>query len=456
MGVHCEKFLLILLMVMVSASLFAAGKKESSVPNNTGDPWKAYSGTELNVLGFNITYIDGLEPLLNEFKAKTGITVNFDLFSEEIGHQKVKTELASKSGAYDVVWVQANWSIPYAESGWLYPLDGFIANNKITFPDTLQQDDIIPSLMNLMKYDGKLYGLPFFAATIITYYRADILAEHGIDPSQLDTIEGFVAAVKAVHDSNGIAGVAMRGAPGESSWHSTVFLKGLGGTYVKDIKNADYYPTFDTKPAIESTRLYADLLANYSIPGAVNAKYDQVVIAMQQGNVAIAMEGAPLAGRILDPEQSKVRGKVGFRVVPGGAGGVHPAFTGHGFSINNASKNKEAAWLFLQWSNSFDTTKKIALTSKHLAVHRTSLWADADFREKWNLPGDGDFLATFQKSLAMGDPDYRPRINGWAEVNSVYGNALQQVMIGKNTPEQAMKETQAEVVNILKRLQYIK
>jgi len=44
--------------------------------------------------------------------------------------------------------------------------------------------------------------------------------------------------------------------------------------------------------------------------------------------------------------------------VPGGEGGVHPAFTGHGFSINNASKNKEAAWLFMQWSNSFETTKK--------------------------------------------------------------------------------------------------
>ncbi|NQT60295.1 MAG: sugar ABC transporter substrate-binding protein [Bacteroidetes bacterium] len=453
-----KKLFILAMLVLCSLSLITAagGSDESGTTVSSGDPWKAYSGSNINVLGMNLTYIEGLEPLLGDFKEKTGIGVNFDLFNEEIAHQKVKTELASKSGAYDIVWVQANWSIPYAESGWLYPLDSLIENDDVTFEDTLDKDDIIPSLLDLMKYDGKLYGLPFFAATIMTYYRTDILEQYGIDPSQLDTIEGFVDAVKTVHDPEGVAGIAMRGHPGESSWHSTVFIKGLGGTYVEDIKNANYFPTFDTPEMIESTEIYADLLANYSIPGAVNAKYDQVVIAMQQGNVAIAMEGAPLGGRILDPEISLVRGKVGFRVVPGGPGGINPAFTGHGFSINNASKKKEEAWYFLQWSNSFETTKEIALTSNHIAVHRDSLWNDPDFRGKWNLPGEGDFLATFQKSLSYGDPDYRPRINGWSEVNALYGNALQQVMIGEKTAAEAMKETQKSAVDILKRLQFIK
>lgn len=447
--------LVTIIAVAVLGLVYAGGGQEAEMAVASEDPWRAFEGTELNVLGFNITYIEGLEPLLSEFEEKTGISVNFDLFNEEVAHQKVRQELASGSGTYDVVWVQANWSIPYAESGWLYPLGGLIDNEEITFPDVLRQDDIMGSLLNLMRYDGELYGLPFFAATIMTYYRTDILEEHGIDPEQLDTIEGFAAAIREVHDPNGVAGVAMRGHPGESSWHSTVFLKGLGGTYVEDIKNGDYYPTLDSEAAIESTELYADLLANYSIAGAVNAKYDQVVIAMQQGNVAIAMEGAPLGGRILHPEQSLVRGKVGFRVVPGGPGGTHPAFTGHGFAINNASRNKEAAWLFMQWSNSFETTKKIALSSNHIAVHRNSLWEDEEFREKWNLPGEGDFLATFQESLNLGDPDYRPRINGWAEVNSVYGNGLQQVMVGEKSAEEAMEDVQQEAVNILKRLGYI-
>lgn len=444
------------MLCLVIGTAFAGGGNEEGEQTTGATGWRAYEGSKINVLGFTITYIAGLEPLLSEFTELTGIDVTFDLFNEEVAHQKVRAELASGSGTYDVVWVQANWSIPYAESGWLQPLDELESNSAVTFPDVLNKSDIMDSLLNLMKYDGRLYGLPFFAATIITYYRTDILEQHGIEPEQLDTMEGFADAIRKVHDPNGVKGVAMRGHPAEASWHSTVFLKGLGGKYVRDIKGGDYYPTLDSPEAIESTRLFADLMSNYSVPGAVNNKYDQVVIAMQQGNVAIAMEGAPLAGRILDPEKSKIRDRVGFRVVPGGPGGRHPAFTGHGFAINNASRNKEAAWLFLQWSNSFDTTKKVALTSNHIAVHRNSLWEDADFRKKWNLPGEGDFLKTFQRSLQLGDPDYRPRLAGWQEVNVAYGNAMQQVMVGEKSAEQAMTDLQEQAVEILKRLDYIK
>lgn len=52
----------------------------------------------------------------------------------------------------------------------------------------------------------------------------------------------------------------------------------------------------------------------------MNFTFDDVVTGMQQGNVVMAIDGAPLAGRILDPEQSKVAGNLGFAVVPGGMG----------------------------------------------------------------------------------------------------------------------------------------
>lgn len=449
-----KKFVVVCLTVvlMLTTNLFFAAAQTESV--FSGEQWRAYEGTTLNVLGMNISYIAGLEPLLPEFEKLTGIKVNLDQYSEELAHQRVRTELASGSGAYDIVWVQANWSIPYAESGWLYPLQKLIDNSDITFPKVLDMDDIMPSLLNLMRYKEELYGLPFFAATIIMYYRTDLLQEAGIDPAELDTIDGFVAAVKKLHSSE-IAGVALRGHPGESSWHWTVFLKGLGGKYVKDIKGGDYYPTLDSKEAIEAAAIYGDLLGNYSIPAAATAKYDQVVIAMQQGNTATVIEGAPLAGRILDPEKSKVIGKVGFKLVPQGPGGRHPAFTGHGFSLASASKNKEAAWLFLQWSNSREVTKKIALSSNHIAVHRDSIWNDPEFREKWNLPGEGDFLKMFQESLRIADPDYRPRIQGWAEVNKSLGDGLNRIMLGQETAEESFKKVQSQAIEILKRLKYI-
>jgi ABC-type glycerol-3-phosphate transport system substrate-binding protein len=305
--------------------------------------WKKYDGEEVNMICMTITWCTALEDQLADFKELSGITVNLDLFEESAAHQKVRTELASRSGAYDVVWVQANWSIPYAKQGWLQPLQPLIDDPDKTDAELLAFDDLMPSLTNLMRYEDELYGLPFFAATIITYYRADLLEAAGIDPSQLDTIDGFYEAVKALH-KDGVAGVAMRGHPDESSWHQTVFMKGLGARYLEDIKNEDYQPVLDSAEAIEAAELYADMLANYAPEGAVNFKFSDVVVAMQQGNTAIIMEGAPLGGCINDPETSTVRGKLGYAMVPEGPNGRHPAFTGHGVALVADAPNLDPAW----------------------------------------------------------------------------------------------------------------
>jgi len=417
--------------------------------------WKKYDGREVNMICMTITWCNALQDQLGKFKEKTGITVNLDLFEESAAHQKVRTELASGSGAYDVIWAQANWTIPYAKQGFLAPLQPLIDNKDITDDSTLAIDDLMPSLLGLMEYENKLYGLPFFAATIITYYRADLLEEAGIDPSQLETIDGFYEAVKKLH-KDGISGVAMRGHPGEASWHQTVFLKGLGGKYFEDVMAENYQPTLNSPEAIKAAEMYADILANYSPEGAVNFKYTDVVAAMQQGNTAIIMEGAPLGGLINDPEKSTVRGKLGYMPVPKGPGGQHPAFTGHGLALSANAPNLEPAWIFLQWALSKEITLDIALNSNHVAVSRDSVWTDATFREKWNLPGaGGDFLKSFQDSLNAGDANYRPRISGWGEINMSYGEALQKIMLGQKTGEEAMNEAQAKALEVLKRLDYI-
>ena len=72
---------------------------------------------------------------------------------------------------------------------------------------------------------------------------------------------------------------------------------------------------------------------------------------MQQGTVVMVMEGAPLAGRILDPEESKVSGNLGFAVVPGGAAGPKPSFAAHGICVTADSQHQEAAYTFLEWAS---------------------------------------------------------------------------------------------------------
>ena len=69
--------------------------------------------------------------------------------------------------------------------------------------------------------------------------------------------------------------------------------------------------------------------------------------------------------------------------------------------------------------------------------YRELLFGRCDFREKWNLKGEGDFLATFQGSLAVADSEYRPRYAGFTEINQAYGEAVNKVIIGVASAEEA-------------------
>ena len=55
--------------------------------------------------------------------------------------------------------------------------------------------------------------------------------------------------------------------------------------------------------------------------GVASYVFNDMVTAMQQGNVVMVIDGAPLAGRILNPDESKVIDNLGFAVVPGGDAG---------------------------------------------------------------------------------------------------------------------------------------
>ena len=75
----------------------------SSTPAATGEfDWRAYEGTELNVLFSEHTYADAVKAKLNDFQDLTGIKVNLTTMPESNYYEKLNVELASKSGSIDV------------------------------------------------------------------------------------------------------------------------------------------------------------------------------------------------------------------------------------------------------------------------------------------------------------------------------------------------------------------
>lgn len=416
--------------------------------------WTQFKGERIGIFFMRNTYFDGIKHFIPEFEKKTGIKVDVIAYAEQVALQKLGLELASPVGAYDAVWLGGSSLPSEVKAGWVTPIKPFIEDKSITDDSVLDMDDFLEGPLNMMKYQGVLYGLPWFSATVIQYSRKDIFDKYGI-PGPADTIDEFIANVIKVHTPD-VPGVALRGAPNRNmnQWHFPIFLRGLGGKYFKDIEGGDFHPVLDSPQAIKAARVYGTLLRYFSIPGAASSTFDDVVIAMQQGKVAMCIEGAPLAGRILDPKQSKVVGKLYFALVPKGPAGRFPAFTGHGWMIPSNSTKKKPAWLLIQWATSRDTLLKTSLNYKHIAVTKRSIWSDSAFVKRWGYAGG--FLEKFMKSLEIGYPNYRPLIPEWPEVGDTVAIALNHIIVGTKTAEEAFTEVNKKVYNIMKEAGYYK
>jgi multiple sugar transport system substrate-binding protein len=421
----------------------------SSAWSQTAD-MKRFAGTELDMLYAEISFIPGLRDLLPEFESLTGIKVNIETQAEGAARQKAQIESASGSGAYDIVGIQSGNLPLYAQNGWLTPVQNYFDDPDLSDPDRLALDDFIPSTLQGMAFEDTQYCLPFFAATVLLYYQIDKFEAAGITAPP-KTFDELLDVAKKVHTPE-VPAIALRGSPPSSAgniWSYNLFLYGEGGKYFVNYPE-DLHPAVDSPEALKALETFITLKRDYGPEGSVNFVFDDVVTAMQQGNVVMAIDGAPLAGRILDPAQSKVAGNLGFAVVPGGAAGPKPAFASHGLCIAAASDAPEAAYLFLEWATSAETMVKVSQNSSYLATPRNSVWANPDFVAKYNYDfGGGSFLDAYQQSLRDAPPDYLPPFAGWTMVSDRIGQAVQAAEIGQQSPADALAAANKDIADLL-------
>lgn len=435
---------------LIGAATVAATAGIAGATYAQGVDLRQFEGTTLDVLYAEISFIPGLKDLLPEFEELTGIRVNIETLSEAAARQKAQIESASGSGAFDIVGIQSGNLPLYAQNGWLTPVDSFFGDAAIYNPDQLAIDDFIPSTLQGMAVGETQYCLPFFAATVLLYYQIDKFEQAGItEPPK--TFEELLDVARRVHTPE-VPAIALRGSPPSSAgniWTFNLFLYGEGGGYFADYPD-DLSVIIDSPEAVAALENFVALKRDYGPQGSVNFVFDDVVTAMQQGNVVMAIDGAPLAGNILNPEQSKVTGNLGFAVVPGGIAGPKPSFASHGLCIAAASDAPDAAYLFLEWATSQETMVKVSQNSSYLATPRNSVWENEAFIAKYNYDfGGGSFLDAYQQSLAVAPADYFPPIAVWGLVSDRMGQAVQAAEIGQQTPAEALAAASSDIADIL-------
>lgn len=449
-------FMLALLMTLSLAACGGSNSPEVSV--SAAEHLEEQK--ELNVMFVAGNFGESMQKIFIDYEKEYGVKVNYTVLGVDTYYQKMLVEMSSGSDAYDLIYLMSPQFLQYAANDWLYPLDDLIADKSITDDALLDMDGLLPSSVDAQRYEDQLYGLPVCSLTTMLYWRKDLFEAAGLNPEKPpETWEELREYAQLLH-KDGIYGVGMRGARSAGGsegliWEWPMVMYSMGGDFVKDFPS-NMTPTLNAPEVVKSVEYYADLLQNYSIPGATTCNYEDITIAVQQGDLAMWIDGAAMVRNYIDPEKSKTHEDVvGFAPVPAGPEGRCAPLNVHSLNIPKNAKNKERAWHFMQWALSEGTLVRLGTEGNLVTVARNSVYDNADFIAKNNV-GGGAWLSVMRDSLknyAMAQ--YRPLNPEWPEVADIVSGYISDVFAKQISAKEAMENANEEVAEVYREAGYI-
>ena len=406
-----------------------------------------FKGVTLNVACFQHAYTNVLRELLPEFEAKSGMKVNFQTPAFPIYNQRTDLELSTRGSAWDVINITFIYSGRWIGSGWMTPVEEFLADRNATPPDWNPGDFVAGAQASLLDAKGTRYGFSWEAgAMIMAAARADLLDKAGMKlPETLDDLMRVCAAV------DGKDGVKAFGNDNLHHWHWPPYLLAFGGKVFAE-PPGNLTPLLDSREAVESADYYAKLLRDYSPSGTLSYTMDQMAKSHRAGKVNIRTQSIPWLVPLANAEDSVVKSTVRFGFVPRGPAGAFPQVATHGFGIPAGARQKRAAWEFITWALSRETVRRSALEKGYSAVTRKSVIDDPAFRKSLTLNGQ-DVAALYLRTLeeaGRGYMRYRT-VPVYPAVGDKINKAIERIVTNQQSAKDAMAQAQREAIAELKK-----
>jgi multiple sugar transport system substrate-binding protein len=326
---------------------------------------------------------------------------------------KIMQEYRAGTGSYDALNVIPAWMPDLVQAGALEQLDSYV--DKYGYRAELQK--IAPTFRdNWMTVNGKIYGFPDDGDVFLMYYRKDIFARADLKKDfaakynyelmppktwkQFDEIGSFLTEKLK---SEGTYGAAFFREPPYTMFMFQERFRNEGGKFF----DANMKATVNNPTGV---RVFTEMRNEnrFMPPGVEKFGFVENLATFLQGQSAMTISWPPygrFAAGYLGSEKalswvpkSTIAGKVGYALPPGG----HPELAaGFALSLASSSKNKEAAYLFIQWLNSEEiSTLRVELPYTLRDPFRDSHYTDPTYLKLW--PDAKDYLAALKAASQTG------------------------------------------------------
>jgi multiple sugar transport system substrate-binding protein len=418
--------------------------------------WRQFEGQKLTIGLNKHPYTESLLPLIPEFEALTGIKVEYLILPENEYGAKLTADLSQQRGEFTVIMAGAmrNWA--FVTPGWMVPLDQFLDDPKLTDRSWYKLEDFFPSLIANNRWNGKLatgtgegplWSIPVMSESYILPYRKDIFDQYKIKVPR--TYEEMAEAARQVKKNAGIDGLVARGTANFPTI-ATGYLSGVksytDGKWAEldEKMNAQF-----TDPrVVKFSQIWIDMIRESGPANWANMTWYDGMETFAAGQAGMYPDCDFFAATYEDPAKSKVAGKVGYAMLPPGpAGTTYSGLFTWALGMSTATKNKGAAWYFIQWATAPRTLLNATVEYKNYNPTRVSVMNDPRTQKVMGGWGAGAYLKTVQENLKTAriawvpEPE-RPRLG------DTWARALHEIYFKRLSAEDAMKRATDEVNKI--------
>ncbi|MEV8035414.1 extracellular solute-binding protein [Streptomyces sp. NPDC002742] len=362
-------------------------------------------------------------------KAKhPGIKIKHEYYGWPDKNTKFDAVLATDK-APDVVEMGNSEMLGYMVKGAFAPLDASKFENSDAWLDGLKTS---------VTYDGKTYGVPYYAGGRVGNWRKDVAASAGVKTPP-KTYQELTSDLDKIQKKGGSKFSAWY-QPTRDWYAAMSFVYDAGGSIAKQ-EGGQWKANLSSPESVKGLTEFKTIVDKYMHGDKTKDESDRYIVYGQGKSGMIfgaAWEGATAEAPESD-KTGKLKGNLENFVMPGPSGKNLPVFLG-GSDLAVPVKSKAQA-VAAEWINAFTGAK-----------------GQKGLMAKGNLPNNKTDLATLKNDPATAVPAtaaesswFVPMASGWGQVEKaqVLQTMLQNIGTGKKSVADAAKEADAAIDKVI-------
>lgn len=288
----------------------------------------------------DMDYIKGIVQKFNETNGEN-IEVEMVVKTEDFNQA---IDLAFASGqAPDIIRVKENTIQPFAQKGYLKPIDSYL-------DDAIKKK--FPVIDDFNRIDGKMYSLPNYGSTLRLVYNKELFAKAGISapPKTLKEMVEDAKKITAVGKATGSYGFAQNFKSPESALGRSARViaeaSGYGG-FGFDFKTAKFDFT-GFKEVISSFKQMVD--DGSTLPGMESLDIDPLRAQFAEGKIGMYISFSSEPGVYANQFPAKIEWAAApVPTIDGTIKGATSFLGGQWLALSNTTKNADQAWKFMAY-----------------------------------------------------------------------------------------------------------